>query len=92
MIEILTHIFKYFWEHKVLRPFLLNFLVVLFASFAMYFYVETRHDEAMAQIEIVKTEQHDAKDQIKDSLSEIKRSIDHMEDRIDDLHRILSGR
>lgn len=92
MLEIFSHVFKYLWQHKILRPFLLNFLVVLAASFVLYFYVETRHDEAMAQIEFVKVEQKESKDQIKESLGDIKNTVDRMENRIDDLHKILIGR
>ena len=92
MIEIASKVFGYLWNHRALRPFLLNFLMVLAASFVLYFYVETRHDEAMAQIGIVKETQKDSREQIKDSLKEIKQSLDHMESRIDDLHDALIDR
>jgi len=79
-------------ENKFLRPMIIQTSIAVFAWWILYLYVGVRHDEAMASMNAIQTAQTSLKSEISENIRDIKKSMEHMENRVDDLHKALIHR
>lgn len=80
MTDILLEIWVKFWQEKRWRPHLLNAGLTIVIAMAAFFYVNSKHTEAMAEI----TRQQTLNEKIIERLQ-------YISGRIDDLYRILAS-
>ena len=81
MLEEMFGVFFKLWKKKEWRPHLVNFALILSVAVFVFFYVNFKHDEAMAAI------------RTQEGLGvQILHRLDSISDRVDDVYRFLATR
>lgn len=80
-MEWASSIFKVLWKRRDLRPHLLNAMLTVAIATVVFFYIDFRHSEAMAEIHGQATLSDRMLDKIR-----------HISERVDDIYKILADR
>ncbi len=80
MLDLVAKGFACLWMKKEWRPQLFNATLMLAISIIFFFYVNFKHDQAIAGIH----EQASATDRVLEKM-------EHISARVDDIYRILAG-
>lgn len=76
MWELAANIMLWAWRKKNLRGYVINFSFVLTAFFFTYFYVNFKHDEALAEIRLTKISVTEHLTKINEDTSDTRKKVD----------------